>query len=154
MSTITLFRPVGPKELELIAASGWHEFPPRLPEQPIFYPVLNEDYAVQIARDWNVPESGAGFVTRFCVNAEFAARYPVKTVGAAVRALRARGASFATVHGNQAIMEAAGRGRCETQHSCPIPAPSTTPHVEWPNHTCSTTWQAARGPHRSERKPP
>ena len=84
MSTITLFRPVGPKELELIAASGWHEFPPRLPEQPIFYPVLNEDYAVQIARDWNVPESGAGFVTRFCVNAEFAARYPVKTVGAAV----------------------------------------------------------------------
>ena len=84
MSTITLFRPVGPKELELIAASGWHEFPPRLPEQPIFYPVLNEDYAVQIARDWNVPDSGAGFVTRFCVNAEFVARYPVKTVGAAV----------------------------------------------------------------------
>lgn len=84
MSTITLFRPVGPKELELIAASGWREFPPRLPEQPIFYPVLNEDYAVQIARDWNVPDSGAGFVTRFRVNAEFVARYPVKTVGAAV----------------------------------------------------------------------
>jgi len=84
MNTITLFRPVGPKELELIAASGWREFPPRLPEQPIFYPVLNEDYAIQIARDWNVPDSGAGFVTRFAVNAAFVGRYPVKTVGAAV----------------------------------------------------------------------
>ena len=84
MRTVTLFRLVGPKELELIAASGWREFPPRLPEQPIFYPVLNEEYATQIARDWNVPESGSGFVTRFSVNAEFVDRYPIKTVGAAV----------------------------------------------------------------------
>lgn len=51
--------------LHPIEASGWREFPPRLPEQPIFYPVLNEEYAVQIAHDWNVPASGAGFVTRF-----------------------------------------------------------------------------------------
>lgn len=61
--TIILYRPVGPKELELIAASGYREFPPRLPDQPIFYPVLNEDYARQIAREWNVPASGAGYVT-------------------------------------------------------------------------------------------
>jgi hypothetical protein len=67
--------------LELIAASGWREFPPRLPDQPIFYPVLNEGYAVQIARDWNVPASGAGFVTRFEVNAHFVERYPRKIVG-------------------------------------------------------------------------
>ena len=40
-------------------------FPPRLPEQPIFYPVVNEDYAIKIARDWNVPDSGVGYVTRF-----------------------------------------------------------------------------------------
>lgn len=84
MKTIVLYRPVGPKELALIEASGWREFPPRLPEQPIFYPVLNEDYASQIARDWNVPESGSGFVTRFSVEAEFVARYPVKTVGGSV----------------------------------------------------------------------
>jgi len=51
MPTVTLYRPVGPKELALIEASGWRAFPPRLPEQPIFYPVLNEDYAIQIARD-------------------------------------------------------------------------------------------------------
>jgi len=51
MSTITLYRPVGPKELALIEESGWREFPLRLPEQPIFYPVLNEEYATQIARD-------------------------------------------------------------------------------------------------------
>ena len=81
MSTITLYRPVGPKELELIEASGWREFPPRLPDQPIFYPVLNEGCAVQIARDWNVRASGSGFVTRFEVDAEFASRYPRQVVG-------------------------------------------------------------------------
>src|SRR3954464_4655638 len=84
MDTLTLYRPVGPKELELIERSEWRDFPPRLPEQPIFYPVLNEDYATQIARDWNVKESGAGFVTRFEVDADFASRYPVQTVGGAV----------------------------------------------------------------------
>lgn len=46
-------------------------FPPRLPEQPIFYPVLSLDYAMKIARDWNVPASGAGFVTRFRVRRDF-----------------------------------------------------------------------------------
>ena len=79
-----LYRPVGQKELALIAASGYREFPPRLPEQPIFYPVLNEEYARQIARDWNVPASGAGYVTRFAVRKEFVARYPMHTVGGAV----------------------------------------------------------------------
>jgi hypothetical protein len=82
--TTTLYRPVGPKELALIAASGFREFPPRLPEQPIFYPVLNEEYARQIARDWNVPDSGAGYVTRFAVRAEFLARYAEKQVGTSV----------------------------------------------------------------------
>ena len=79
-----LYRPVGPKELALIAASGHREFPPRLPGQPIFYPVLNEEYARQIARDWNVPASGAGYVTRFAVRNEFVARYPIQTVGGSV----------------------------------------------------------------------
>src|SRR5262249_45901094 len=63
--TKPLYRPVGPAELELIAASGWKAFPPRLPDQPIFYPVLNEQYAAQIAEQWNVPRSGAGYVTEF-----------------------------------------------------------------------------------------
>ena len=81
---LTLYRPVGPNELALIEASGWREFPPRLPEQPIFYPVTNEEYATQIARDWNVRQSGAGFVTRFQIRADFAARYPVQKVGGAV----------------------------------------------------------------------
>ncbi len=49
--TGTLYRPTGEKEFALIRASGWREFPLRLPEQPIFYPVLNEEYAAQIARD-------------------------------------------------------------------------------------------------------
>lgn len=69
--TITLWRPVGPKELELIEAAGMRAFPPRLPDQPIFYPVLTEDYAVRIARDWNVVRDGAGFVTRFEVRKDY-----------------------------------------------------------------------------------
>ena len=81
MSLIVLYRPVGPKELALIEASGWRGFPPRLPEQPIFYPVLNEEYATLIARDWNVKDSGYGCVTRFVVLASFMSRYEVKTVG-------------------------------------------------------------------------
>jgi hypothetical protein len=80
----TLFRPVGPTELALIIASGNREFPARLLDQPIFYPVLNEEYAIQIARDWNVKASGAGFVTRFQIASDFVARYPVQRVGAAM----------------------------------------------------------------------
>lgn len=80
-----LFRPVGQKELELIEQSGFKKFPPRLFHQPIFYPVLNQQYAEQIARDWNTkdPVSGyAGYVTRFRIRSQFLSRYPVKTVGA------------------------------------------------------------------------
>ena len=80
-ATITLWRPVGPKELELIRQTGMRAFPPRLPEQPIFYPVLTEDYAVKIARDWNVPASGSGFVTRFQVKRTFVDQYDVKEAG-------------------------------------------------------------------------
>lgn len=82
--TKTLFRPVGPVELQLIKDSGWAAFPPRLPEQPIFYPVLNEEYAIQIARDWNVRASGSGFVTQFEVNAGYLARYERQVVGSQV----------------------------------------------------------------------
>jgi hypothetical protein len=82
----TLYRPVGPEELELIKQSGYREFPPRLPEQPIFYPVLNEEYATQIARVWNVRASGAGFVTRFRLPTEFLKKYSPQIVGAKTHA--------------------------------------------------------------------
>ena|SRR5687768_446265 len=80
----TLFRPVGPKELELIKQSGWTKFPPRLPEQPIFYPVMNEEYAIQIARDWNVPASGSGYVTKFNVRSEYINKMKVQNVGSEI----------------------------------------------------------------------
>jgi hypothetical protein len=83
METVTLWRPTGPKELALVEASGWRAWPPRLPDQPIFYPVLNEDYATRIARGWNVKHSGAGFVTRFDVAKTFLDRYAVQQVGGA-----------------------------------------------------------------------
>ncbi len=81
VETVTLFRPVGPKELALIEQSGWKEFPPRLPEQPIFYPVMNEEYAIQIARDWNVPASGSGFVTKFAVSKDYLKKFKIENVG-------------------------------------------------------------------------
>ena len=83
--TVTLYRPVGSKELTLIEASGFSAFPPRLPEQPIFYPVLNEEYAVQIARDWNARYNvdKVGFVTKFEVRKRFLDEYEVKIVGGA-----------------------------------------------------------------------
>jgi len=76
--TVILFRPVGPEELKLIEAAGFRAFPPRLPEQPIFYPVLSEEYAVKIARDWNVQASGAGYVTCFAVRIS---RYQLQNAG-------------------------------------------------------------------------
>ena len=85
--TITLYRPTGPRELALVRESGMRAWPPRLPEQPIFYPVTNAEYAAQIARDWNTkdPASGyAGYVTRFRVKTAFLERYAVHQVGAAI----------------------------------------------------------------------
>src|SRR5688572_26166477 len=81
VETVALWRPTGPEELALVEASGWTSWPPRLPDQPIFYPVLNEEYATLIARDWNVPASGAGYVTRFHVRRDFLDRYEVHQVG-------------------------------------------------------------------------
>ena len=81
--TITLYRPVGLHEANLIKESGYSAFPPRLPDQPIFYPVLNFPYAEQIARDWNTRFSSfVGIVTRFEVNADYLARFAIHVVGA------------------------------------------------------------------------
>ncbi len=80
-----LYRPVGQAELDLIADSGYRAFPPRLPEQPIFYPVLNEKYASEIAERWNTKDKTSGykgFVTRFEIADEFIMRYDIQTVGA------------------------------------------------------------------------
>ena len=80
-----LYRPVGQAEYDLIVQSDFTRFPPRLPEQPIFYPVLNQQYAHEIAEKWNTryADSGyQGYVTRFHVQDTFVSRYPVQTVGA------------------------------------------------------------------------
>ena len=83
--TTTLYRPVGLHELHLLEAAGFRAFPPRLPEQPIFYPVLSRAYATQIARDWNTHDAAsgyAGFVTRFEVERAYLERFDVHVVGA------------------------------------------------------------------------
>jgi hypothetical protein len=85
LGTVELFRPVGPKELARIRESGFRAFPPRLHYQPIFYPVMNEEYARKIARDWNATRSETGYrgyVTRFRVKVDYISRFEVQTVGA------------------------------------------------------------------------
>ncbi len=79
--TVVLYRPTGDEELALVARSGYRRWPPRLAEQPIFYPVTNEQYAIEIARDWNVPAGGVGHVTRFMVEKAFMDRYDIQRVG-------------------------------------------------------------------------
>lgn len=81
MKTTTLYRPVNDIELQLIKELKFEAFPPRLPEQPIFYPVMNEKYATQITKDWNVPAYGVGYVTRFEVSSEYLKKYKVENVG-------------------------------------------------------------------------
>jgi hypothetical protein len=80
---VVMYRPTGPNELALVEASGFSRWPPRLPEQPIFYPVTNERYAMEIATRWNVKDSGVGYVTRFRVRRNIADRYDVQKVGGA-----------------------------------------------------------------------
>ncbi len=81
-NTVTLYRPAGPEEMALVRDSGFKRWPPRLPEQPIFYPVTNQKYAEEIARKWNVPASGVGYVTKFEVSGDFISKYEVQVVGA------------------------------------------------------------------------
>lgn len=79
---MTLFRPVGIEELALIFDSAMNAFPPRLPDQPIFYPVTNFGYADQIARDWNTKSgSHAGYVTTFEIDNNYVSRFERKVVG-------------------------------------------------------------------------
>jgi hypothetical protein len=79
---VTLYRPVGLEELKLIEEAEWRAFPPRLPDQPIFYPVTNEGYAAQIARDWSTKTgSRHGYVTRFDVDAKYLAKFDRRIVG-------------------------------------------------------------------------
>lgn len=82
--TTTLYRPVGQRELDLIAATEYRAFPPRLDWQPIFYPVLNEEYASFIAREWNTKDEfsgNVGYVLRFEVRTDFLSAYTVQKVG-------------------------------------------------------------------------
>lgn len=84
MNLITLYRPVGQKELDLIKESGYRQFPPRLEWQPIFYPVMNQAYAEQIALEWNTNDefSGyAGYVTAFDLPEDYLQQFPVQNVG-------------------------------------------------------------------------
>jgi hypothetical protein len=81
---IILYRPTGETELSLVEAADYRRWPARLPEQPFFYAVTNQEYAEQIAEKWNARDSGVGYVTRFRVRKAFMDNYPVHQVGGAI----------------------------------------------------------------------
>ncbi|WP_420385977.1 hypothetical protein [Roseivirga sp.] len=81
MNTTTLYRPVNQAELDLIKASGWNAFPPRLPEQPIFYPVMNFQYAEDISKKWNVDAYGIGYIVKWEMDSAYLSRFNVENVG-------------------------------------------------------------------------
>ncbi len=83
--SIKLYRPVGQLEMDLIKASGYKKFPPRLSWQPIFYPVLDHDYACTIAREWNTKDElngNVGYVTEFKIPKDYFEKFEVQNVGA------------------------------------------------------------------------
>ncbi|HEX8730725.1 MAG TPA: hypothetical protein VF725_01585 [Ktedonobacterales bacterium] len=80
-ATMMLYRPVGEKELALIAAAGYRAFPPRLEGQPIFYPMTTEEYGATIARDWNARDGQRGYVTRFAVETAWLRQFETHIVG-------------------------------------------------------------------------
>jgi hypothetical protein len=83
-ATTILYRPVGQKEFELIVATGFKSFPPRLEGQPIFYPVLTEEYAVHIAQRWNTKDAASGFVgyvLKFAVRNKYLDQFEIQKVG-------------------------------------------------------------------------
>ena len=82
--TTKLYRPVGIQEMELIADSQFKSFPPRLEWQPIFYPVTNQQYAEQIAKEWNTKDEFSGYcgiVTVFEVDTKYLEKFEIQNVG-------------------------------------------------------------------------
>ncbi|MDA7501766.1 ADP-ribosylation/crystallin J1 [Chitinophagales bacterium] len=81
MKLLTLYRQVNKAELDLIAALNWKAFPPRLPEQPFFYPVMNQQYAEEITVKWNVPAYGMGYVLKWEMSRDYLLQFKVENVG-------------------------------------------------------------------------
>ncbi len=78
----TLYRPIGELELEKVRLTDFTRFPPRLVWQPIFYPVLTEEYADFIAREWNSTDPDhdfVGYVTRFDVRNDYLSQHQIHT---------------------------------------------------------------------------
>ena len=66
----------------MIYDSGMKAFPARLPQQPIFYPVLQLAYARQTASDWNAKNGQfAGYVTQFKMEEDYIGQFEPHTVG-------------------------------------------------------------------------
>lgn len=64
----------------MVLKNQYKKWPPRLPEQPIFYPVTNVQYAKEVNL-WNVQQFGKGYITKFLVKKAFMNSYSIQKVG-------------------------------------------------------------------------
>lgn len=79
-----LYRPVGLYEMSKILDLKGEEFPKEFFNHSLCRVIVNLDYALKVARDWNAKDrnSGyAGFVIEFEVNKSFIDNYTVQCVG-------------------------------------------------------------------------
>ncbi|HWS36466.1 MAG TPA: ADP-ribosylation/crystallin J1 [Actinoplanes sp.] len=81
VETTALWRPAGPRELDLIRASGWRRWPPVPLERLYFYPILSESFAVTGAQHWTSSDSGVRYVLRIHVETDFVGRYSTRSFG-------------------------------------------------------------------------
>lgn len=81
MDTVTLYRAIGPGQMQAILDRDCARFPARLPQQKFFFPLLTEAFANYIAQEWNVPNSGVGYIVRFRVDAEYLQTKRIYRVG-------------------------------------------------------------------------
>jgi hypothetical protein len=82
-----LFRSVGEKEFRIIQQRGFKSFPARLPGQPVFHPVLNKQYAMELAAKHNAADisSYRNYVLEFEVDDDYISWFDVETKGAEYR---------------------------------------------------------------------
>lgn len=83
LELVTLYRPVGQTELDMIRYYAFRAFPPRRPTQPLFYPIATERYATEVAQIWDTRDGGhrVGYVLRFQVPKTYLERYDLQLAG-------------------------------------------------------------------------
>ena len=78
--TTALWRPMGQQELRLVREAGGRRWPALRSHQTHFFPMLDEDFAIRAAQNWNL-FGPVRYVARFHVETGFLGRYSTRSFG-------------------------------------------------------------------------